>query len=485
MMKNKGIKGMKISILLMALLVLLTGCNSGKTSTELTNGPMNRKLTINGTWFIESIDVNSSQGTSLTEEMEAMLGKEVQFAQNFVQIGSFLLQSPKYKTKIVDSEKYLLFGHKSLNEDTVLRKGPIQVVTIYSEDRNFCDVLKLSEEKAIIFVDNVNLNIRFQSEETSVVKTVTTLVNNSSNGLFFNSRQDGTGKSGVLLGLRDMEILEGGGASYTYRTLWISSNNKVLNETKERNDIFYPRRNGFWKIIAGETGLYTCPVLLKENGSMMCSRATDASENHIVDFVCNDYISVRIEDKVGSRPERRRVLTIDNLPDSTGVSATELLGYSGIKAVQDGVAKAMTQHGLVSGQAEMDEESLRNFGVERKMGHWLLMGRLSYNVKGSEFMADYPLNIIPPTALIFYDDAKVAWTDIKDNVPEALDAFTSPNGDIALIMTKRSILVYGIEKGKLDLMPLKRIPLKDNEKPIMAEWATGKYLSSWNAAFDK
>ena len=114
------------------------------------------------------------------------------------------------------------------------------------------------------------------------------------------------------------------------------------------------------------------------------------------------------------------------------------------------------------------------------MGHWFFKGRINYLIDDEFHYADYSINIIPPSKLVIYDDLKISWTYIKDKVPEAIDAFTSPLGDIAVVMTKNEIIIYGIIRGEMEDMPLRRIDLKDNETVIMAEWATGDYVDNWS-----
>jgi hypothetical protein len=43
----------------------------------------------------------------------------------------------------------------------------------------------------------------------------------------------------------------------------------------------------------------------------------------------------------------------------------------------------------------------------------------------------------------------LSWQNIKDKVPEAVDAFTSPNRNIALVKTKNKIHIYTIDAEQL------------------------------------
>ncbi len=48
-----------------------------------------------------------------------------------------------------------------------------------------------------------------------------------------------------------------------------------------------------------------------------------------------------------------------------------------------------------------------------------------------------------------YDDLQLSWNSVKSKIPNALDAYTSPNKDIAIITTEKELYVYTIDNGKL------------------------------------
>lgn len=471
-------------VLILIIGILLSGCSARLKNSSLLEGPKAGDTPLRGSWSIESVHGNSTEGFSQIESIHELLGEKVLFSENFVRIGNYRIENPSYKSKRVDAEKYLLFNHLELEEGVSLGMGEITVITIENEDRMLGDFIGLEEGEGILFIENFSLKIRFLSEEVAEDSTRTTPLNSENNGIFFGNRENGTGKSGVLFGLRNDSEGTGGDPLSSYRTLWISMDNKVLREVREKKYLFYPRRDGFWKLNMGNGEITTSPVFSTELSSStpFLKKSENSPKNVAIDFICNDYIAVRYRIE-NEKKELRRVVEINRLPDLSGISASELLGPLGIKNIQEGILKEMTSHGVISGQADSGDESLMNFGVTRKMGHWFLTGRFNYQVDERDFSSDYPLNMIPPTNLVFFDEAKVDWTDIKDRVPDALDAFGSPNGDFCIIRTKKTLYLYDIQNRKLSPSPKHKITIGENEKPIMAEWATGKYLDLWEQAF--
>ena len=129
------------------------------------------------------------------------------------------------------------------------------------------------------------------------------------------------------------------------------------------------------------------------------------------------------------------------------------------------------------------DEYGENFGLVRKNGHWFLVGRINYQSGGNQEQTDFELKVVPPAGLIFYDTLVLSWHTIKDKVPDALDAFTSPNKDIVLVRTKNKLAVYKIGVEQLEENPLAEFDLQEGTAVIMAEWATGSYVDSWEKSF--
>jgi hypothetical protein len=114
-----------------------------------------------------------------------------------------------------------------------------------------------------------------------------------------------------------------------------------------------------------------------------------------------------------------------------------------------------------SGGSTMDESfEEENFYMQRKNGHWFLKGRLNYSNNNVFGYYDFNINLIIPYSLVRYDVLAVPWKDIKDRVPDAIDAFTSPNEDLAVIVSDRRLYIYQINEGRLKYEPLQRLSLR-------------------------
>ena len=101
------------------------------------------------------------------------------------------------------------------------------------------------------------------------------------------------------------------------------------------------------------------------------------------------------------------------------------------------------------------------------------------------FVKDFQIKNTPPKELIQYDELVIPWNIIKSKIPEAIDAFTSPNEDIVIIITSNEILIYPIVENDILLNELGRIKLNNQDSIIMAEWGLGQYTSLWEEEFLK
>ena len=66
----------------------------------------------------------------------------------------------------------------------------------------------------------------------------------------------------------------------------------------------------------------------------------------------------------------------------------------------------------------------------------------------------------------------------------ALDAYTSPAEDILIVVTGNFIMVYPIEEAD-SRKTNQKIGIRKGETVIMAEWATGDYVSRWEKSFNQ
>ncbi|MTI54243.1 hypothetical protein [Geosporobacter ferrireducens] len=498
-------KKIRLIILLTLITLYVTGCvNITTNSVQMLTAPKNQQIPVGGTWKIIEV-LKTAAKDSVTVE-EAWLEKTVQFTPDYMVLGEYLLKEPRYKIKRVDGEEYLLYSRRSIPKNIALPSKEIDVITITDQDKYFCEILRLDADKLVLEIHNYSFYLEKISDETTHIVLNTDEEKNRAQSLnIVNYREDNLTRTGVLVGLRALEENGDPVPKYRYRTLWIAAKNKELHPILETKDIFFPRKSGFWKMEVQREmeGDWAEDFLLAYNVATDKTNSTWDFETALqreqdktggisrqINYVGNDYVSIETAG-VGSykgssgkwKESRLQIVPIDNLSNKRGVTIRDLAGEEGISSMEAGRQRVLQDRKLRN-QKIMDAARLEeNFGLERKMGHWFYKGRVSYFEGEDIHFVDYNINLIPSLKLVFYDELSVPWTQIKDKIPGTIDVYTSPNKDIALVVTKSEIMVYGIDNGQLQSNPLGKIALEKGETIIMAEWATGSYVENWEQTF--
>ena len=266
----------------------------------------------------------------------------------------------------------------------------------------------------------------------------------------------------------------------------------------EADDLLLPRKTGFWKvgvtreidkgaindiIFAHSFSEQSVSKTPASNGSTGEAENNNSLYNSIL-YVGNDFISTESFNSANNNlTGRLKMEPVDNILSDKGVQISDFAGQSGtdaLKKAKNEFVMSLNKPNIVETNADIEEE---NFGLVRKTGHWFFKGRMSFEENNKPGYSDFNINLIPSSKLIHYDTLYLPWTLIKDKIPEATDAFTSPNKDIALIISGSKLLIYSINNGSLSDEPLKRIKLQEGDSVVMAEWATGDYVDKWSKVF--
>jgi len=480
-------------LILLLIVLFASGCADGsRESADKISSPRNRLIPVAGTW--EVAGVIESGVLKLEKLPEPWQGKSLQFSEDYALLGDNILEKPRYKIKRVSKEEYLLYGHKSVPKDLDTADKELDVITVTDEDKFLCEIIRVSSEALILEIDNRSLYLKKISDQVSRRSDIK---DSEIAGSLDPAADNGNGlpKTGVLVGFcsPDAGSNKKTDNAYNYRTLWIASTDKKLHPILNIQGIFFPRRSGFWRMEAKRTTdngyvedfIIAHPVAAEQKEAKIDipveSVIKDGRTGSITRRICyvgNDYVSIESKD-ADTAESTLQVLPIDSLPGIKAVKLSDLSGEAGAAFMEAGKRKAIEMleadgGSLIGGMLQND-----SFGLERKMGHWFFEGRINYREDGKAHFADYNINVIPPAELIFYDELSVPWTAVKDRVPEAVDVFTSPNRDIALVITRKELIIFGIKNGKPENQPLGRVALKAGETVVMAEWATGRYVEAW------
>lgn len=475
----------KLSIIFILSVFLLCGCAGIREGTvPKVISPQNNELSVKGQWKIQNY-LNGDKYSSAKSEVKSLLGKKVQLSSKAISFGDYYWTNPTYKIKNVDANEYFLYEYKFTSKELGIDSEKVNVITVTSSDKYLYDFALICNDTMFVKVDDVIFCLK-KISNTVDLKNISSLKN--WNEVISNERQDSLLRSGVIIGMRTPQ----GDGNYTYRCFWISSVNKKINPVIKIDNIILPRRSGFWQVDVKNVtrggicrdviDTYNISKQIKMNKSLQRNvQKSDKAETNLhkkILYIGNDYISLEI---TGSKAYKDRYVLepIDSTENNNGILIYDIDERNGKQAMDSGIASILKEKGIVSNQVINDGSIYENFALYRKTGHWFIKGRLYYNNDNTQRCLDYNINLIPSSKIVFYDNLCLPWTDIKDKVPEAIDAFTSPNEDIAVILTQDKLYVYSINGNKLSENALYKTNLNHGECAIMSEWATGSYVQKW------
>lgn len=469
------VKGRIMVVLL--LLPLLGGCAE---LTSPTAGkilpPAYARCPLEGKWSVQ--EELASEGHPGGDVLGS--AAELQFSREMVIMGSNVWHQPSYKVKKVNSRDYLQTRYIALDGYLASIDQTVEVVTVSADANYLGEFMKIDQSTVVSFVQNRVLRLHQTADRADDPSAAAGL-----NAVNVN-HDDHSGTSGVFVGLRIPTEDD-----YIYKTVWIAARDKQLRPLLSRPGLFFPRRSGFWELQAGGGADQAGAELRAQNVAIKDDPAASKKEVQAptasspgpgmgVDYIGNNYAAVARAD---GGLEKLQVLPVDQLASPLGIEAADLLGEAGAEAYRQARQQArQTLYGQgITLIAEDGGED--NFGLTRRNGHWYLQGRINYHHNGTPGFMDFNINSIPPDRLVVYDTLYLNWQSIRDRVPNAVDAFTSPNKDIALITTTTKLYLFGLSGEQLDSVPQGEMDLPEGTRIIMAEWATGFYVDDWEKAF--
>lgn len=496
-------------LLIIVTVVMLVGCSSSynETSNKIAR-PENKTAPLQGKWIVEQTADNTADKI-LTDVDIKWMGKAFSFQGDSISFDGTVWDNVNYKIRRVNTEEYFLHKFAGAIDILGIKDKEIQVVTASSQDKFLYEFIKLDNGRLVVNIDS-KFYCLAKAPEGYTESGVKDKKDDKSNSVNTSFSEANIVNSGLLLGIRIPEQMTQKGTNekleqYIYKTYWISFVDRKLNSLLWAEDIFLPRKDGFWKLgiqkILGEEGIedIISAKRVSEGNRKKAADVANTSKKSLrmetklrrtILYVGNDYICTEnIEEtmKTESTPTMvkkvLRTLPVDNVDNTKGIKLSDLTGDNGSIAMEGAISGLLASSSNNSIKNIIEEDQEENFALFRKMGHWFFKGRV--NLASDEPMpyVDFSINLIPPADMVAYDILHVPWALVQDKVPQAVDAYTSPNSDMAVVLTRNSVMIYSIKDEDLKGEPVSKFAIPDGSAVVMAEWATGDYVMNWEKSF--
>ncbi len=437
----------------------------------------NINLPIAGTWILDKY-VFTGDSSIPEDKAKSMIGEKAQFSDKGVYFDNLICKNPSFKVKVLDSQDYFQSNFKIDPSSIGINEKYIKVVTVSSEDNFFDEFIQINRNVMLKFTDGI---IFFFIKDGTQMNDFgfKNVDKNNSKIIISKSQKKMDSKSGLFLGLK---CIDESGLGYNYRTLWISSSYRKIMPIVNIQDLVIPRESGFWKVGVKKVcekdvkkDIVWSEILGNNKTSTIKYRNISGCSSEIL-FVGEEYISmddrkVYNDDDGDQRFESGyfSVLPLDNF-NGNKMDFSKAFGDdagSRLKYSADLYLKKMNLS-----KNKIDENKLQtNWSVARRSGRWMLRGRISYG--------DFDVMYAPPTILTDYDDLYPSFDVIKKEIPDAIDAYTSPNKDFIVILTETKLKIYLLNNKKIGKLE-REFDLKNGETAVMSQWLLGSYVDKWN-----
>ncbi|OUM97793.1 MAG: hypothetical protein BAA02_04940 [Paenibacillaceae bacterium ZCTH02-B3] len=292
-------------------------------------------------------------------------------------------------------------------------------------------------------------------------------------------------RSAFLIGLRrDEPNPEGAGVISEYRTMLIAERDGMPQVVAEGSGILMPFGQEFWLIRALRDGkggqrLTAAPAEMSAaDGGVPEESGGEGDEpgtapGGIIQeqllFAGNQYVSVRqVAWEAGTESSApRERWWVKNVTMLTA----ELSGSGKPSSEEPHVALFELIPGEEAGPA--GEE----WAIIREPGRWAVRyPEESEGTDGRRVWRALPVTL--PPAVVSHDRLDLGWDEIAAMDPLAMDAYTSPAGDLAALVRSDALRVVPYRLPDAALRTL-TVSLDENETVVMVQWALDRYVDSW------
>ena len=481
-----------IAFLLIGLFTLNFGCSKvDSKEIQSINAPSNDNLIIKGNWEITDVKIIDENIENISKILE-LKNKTINIFNNGINIVNKNYKETAFKLKVVKPSYNLSYEFKLKLSDIIKDKEKIEVISIIFQNNIVGEFIIDNDEKGYLYYQGVLFNLNKIEIEALETKANAGDTEEASKEEIIEPElilEDYNSPVGVMLAIKKNRELKNDGkyGNESYRTLWISMYNGNIQPVLEKDNIVFPRMNGIWEIKSNtlyENGLHYEYFNARkiDSGSYGIEEAysPEISIYKNITFISNDYISMEVYegDDFQNKFHRYQTIPIDNINSNEGLKIGDI--YSDLEVNQYEID---LESALMEASKDKIEEDYKidysNFKLDRVKGKWILVGNI--NLLDSDIF-DYRINISPLNRILNYDTLLISWKELKAQNPFIKDAFTSPNGRIAIVQLEDSLLIYEIKDRDINPTPLLTIDIEENEEIIMAEWANGDYVKRWENA---
>ena len=298
-------------------------------------------------------------------------------------------------------------------------------------------------------------------------------------------------QTAVLIGLRtDHPATETSHAYSDYRTVLIAPEDGQVVEASQGEGILMPYNQDFWMIepvVEKNQGkevqiLSAAPAKRQDTEATVTNTEVDlpASETDLPTsdepvivsekllFAGNRDVAIEQEALSADHAEPLKLFWVKHIDQLTANRNTQPLLESHVPLSE--IFPVPGQDTIVPSLGDL-EDSPSNWTIVRKPGRWTAQ-QVDYNDNQTSYEVRDLLQPLP-REVVSYDKLSVAWEEIWQREPEAVDAYSSPNKDLVAIVKEEGIAFY-LNSTRLSNQPSLSLEFQPGESIVMVQWAASE-----------
>jgi len=286
--------------------------------------------------------------------------------------------------------------------------------------------------------------------------------------------------SAVVIGLRE----DHNQASSSYRTILVAPVNEELQVIGSGTGIWMPYKTNFWRIDVVSDKYNDGNQLLRASRAAQQKQVIGQAEEQLpfnrtekLLYAGNRFVSIMQSTNVNENG-----IQVDH--SQVWVNELPTLAERGDNqnALEDGhftLSKALNTEDAAT---DIDQ-----WVITRESGKWVAKQPVKAlsNTSIPEIQS-WPTVIANLTKDIVKDDPlALSWAEVQQLEPTAIDAYTSQDEDVAVIVTNNNIQLIPYQLPEEERQPV-TVNISPNETVVMVQWATQeKYVDTWKLWFSK
>lgn len=442
-MKHKKIIPFSIFVSLFFLSVLLIFVLRGSffrynDINSMIVEPKATDFLITGTWKIKSIN-------SLDNEEDLKKFNEnnkLYITKNKISFLDIAKENLKFKFRYVNFKNYLI--SKAIITDKIkINKENVVIVSVFDK-LNFYQEFIVIDDSTIAMIRDKKYYV-FEKEKDDVDIKINTNIEEKN---FSTSRE-----TTFLLGLKTKK-----NRNINYETILVRKNKEKISFNKI-DGLFLNNNNKFFLVNSNTNN----SIYLTEDYISLTNRKVLYRDNPIINFLSENYISFETRETENSK-KNYEIHSVKNFKENSKLSISDISGTNGENLFFETVKK------LGYSNEDITISDMYNFGVKRENGKWVFKSIFNNLDSLKKTSTELELDIIPKVDIFENKSNKIQKSIIKTKNPNYIDYFTSPNEDLAIILTPNELICYFINDGKLSTLPISSINFFEKKEVVSFKW---------------